>query len=138
MRLLHFGFKVHDIERTMRAYEELAGLKWDPVVEHVIPAGESEHRARVTHAITENSVEIELVQTVAGVSPDDAVLGEREGISHLAFIVDDLDAERIKAERRGSKVISEGSAPRASWIFLKDDRFGGALVQLVQLNGEAS
>ena len=31
MNLLHFGFKVKDIERAMHAYGDLLGIKWDPV-----------------------------------------------------------------------------------------------------------
>lgn len=137
MRLLHFGFKVHDIERTMRAYEDLVGIKWDPIAEHVQPPScgrRGPQRSRVTHGFTDDGVEIELVQTVEGVAVDDAVLGDREGISHVAFLVDDLAAERARVAAKGVEIVSEGTAPRASWIFLKDEGLGGALVQLVQLN----
>ena len=137
MRLLHFGFKVRDIERTMQAYQELAGITWDPVAEHVLPAPGDDgcrQRSLVTHGYTDDGVEIELVQTLEGVAVDDEVLGDREGVSHVAFLVDDLDAERAKARAKGIAIVHEGSAPRASWVFLKDDRLGGALVQLVQLN----
>ena len=60
-------------------------------------------------------------------------MGGREGVSHVAFLVDDLAAERAR-QRKGIAIVNEGSAPRASWIFLHDDRLGGALVQLVELN----
>ena len=131
MRLLHFGFKVHDIERTMQAYSEIAGVRWDPVVEYVQPGA---RRSRVTHGYTEDGVEIELVQPVEGAAVEDVIMGDREGISHIAFVVDDLAAERAKALDRGMEIVNEGTAPRASWIFLKDDRLGGALVQLVELS----
>jgi len=137
MRLLHFGFKVHDIERAMQGYEEVAGIRWDPVREYEQPPREGEtkpNRTKVTHGYTSDGVEIELVQQIEGAAIDDAVLGAREGVSHLAFVVDDLAVERAKAQARGIAIINEGAAPRASWIFLQDDRFAGALVQLVQLN----
>lgn len=137
MRFLHFGFKVHDIERTAAAYRELLGLDWEPVREFELMTRvgtvEGLARSKVTHAVTENGVEIELVQTVAGPSVDDSLLGEREGLSHIAFVVDDLAAERARAEAKGIEVLSEGEAPRARWIFLKDERFGGALLQLVEM-----
>ncbi|QGZ96225.1 VOC family protein [Terricaulis silvestris] len=137
MRLLHFGFKVHDIERTMQAYNELFGIDWDPVAEFALPRGDNNaqlSRTKVTHGKTGDGVEIELVQYVEGPPVDDMVMGEREGISHVAFLVDDLAAERAKAEAKGIAIVNEGTAPRASWIFLHDHRLGGALVQLVQLN----
>lgn len=140
MRLLHFGFKVHDIERTMGAYNDLFGVEWDPVAEFALPGegGSSKlSRSKVTHGKTGDGVEIELVQHVEGPHVDDYVMGDREGISHVAFLVDDLAAERAKVEAKGVSIVDEGSAPRASWIFLHDERLGGALVQLVQLNKTA-
>ena len=138
MKLLHFGFKVHDIEKTSQAYRELFGLDWEPIKAFALPTRVGEHTAevlsKVTHAWTDDGVEIELVQTVEGASVDDAILGDREGMSHIAFQVDDLAAERAKAEARGANILSEGTAPRASWFFLLDERLGGALIQLVQLH----
>lgn len=136
MRLLHFGFRVHDIERTMQAYQELFGIEWDPVVEYALPNANdaSVNRSKVTHGKTGDGVEIELVQYLEGASLDEHVLGDREGVSHIAFVVENLAAERARAVANNVKIVGEGSAPRASWIFLHDDRLGGALVQLVQLN----
>ncbi|HVY86754.1 MAG TPA: VOC family protein [Caulobacterales bacterium] len=137
MRLLHFGFRVHDIERTMQAYDDLFGIEWDAVAEYALPrdgVGGQVTRSRVTHGKTGDGVEIELVQYLEGAPIDDCVMGGREGVSHVAFLVDDLAAERAKAEAKGVAVVGEGSAPRARWIFLHDERLGGALVQLVQLN----
>lgn len=137
MRLLHFGFKVHDIDRTMAAYNDLFGIEWDPVAEFTLPRdGDANKisRTKVTHGKTGDGVEIELVEYVEGPPVDDHVLGDREGISHVAFLVDDLAAERAKVEAKGIAIVDQGTAPRASWIFLHDARLGGALVQLVQLN----
>jgi catechol 2,3-dioxygenase-like lactoylglutathione lyase family enzyme len=138
MRLLHFGFRVHDIERTMQAYRDLIGIEWDPVAEYALPSDHDPNeltRSKVTHGKTGDGVEIELVQYLDGVAIDDRVMGGREGVSHVAFVVDDLPAERARAQAKGIAIVGEGAAPRASWIFLHDERLGGALVQLVQLNG---
>lgn len=133
MRLLHFGFKVHDIDRTMIAYRDLFGIEWDPVVEYALPGADGVSRSKVTHGKTGDGVEIELVQYIEGANLDTRVLGDREGISHVAFIVDDLEAERARATANGVKIVGEGTASRASWVFLQDERLGGALVQLVHL-----
>ena len=140
MKFLHFGFKVNDIESTSQTYAELFGLEWEPIQEFVLESrvGESRGlvRSKVTHAWTEDGTEIELVETVEGRSVDTELMGDREGLSHLAFQVEDLAAERGKVEAKGVTVLSEGSAPRASWFFIKDDRLGGALVQIVQLHAQ--
>ena len=85
MKFLHFGFKVHDIEKASAAYRELFGLEWEPIQEFTLPTRigtqNGETQSKVTHAWTDDGVEIELVQTVSGPSVDDAVMGSREGIS---------------------------------------------------------
>lgn len=137
MRLLHFGFKVHDIESTTAAYADLFGIAWDPIAEYEIPSDRDPGkftRSKVTHGKTGDGVEIELVQNVAGDTVEDRLMGGREGVSHIAFLVDDLAAERARMEARGVVIVGQGSAPRASWVFVHDARLGGALVQLVQLN----
>ncbi|NWG53164.1 MAG: VOC family protein [Hydrogenophilaceae bacterium] len=137
-RFLHFGFRVHDIERAMATYRDLLGIEWDAVAEHAIAQGGADGgpiRSKVTHGKSGDGVEIELVQYLEGTPVDDSVLGDREGVSHIAFVVDDLAAERALAVAKGMRIVGEGAAPRASWIFLHDERLGGALVQLVQLNG---
>ena len=139
MKLLHFGFKVHDIERTTRAYEELFGLAWEPIKDYALPRPDgSVSRSRVSHAWTDDGVEIEMVEQVEGEPLDDLVLGGREGVSHIAFQVDDLAAERARAQARGLTVLNEGTAPRASWFFIHDERLGGALIQIVQLHETAT
>jgi catechol 2,3-dioxygenase-like lactoylglutathione lyase family enzyme len=77
---------------------------------------------------------VEYVQTLAGTAIDDLVLGDRDGVSHIAFAVDDLDAERARAQAHGVEVLGEGDASRARWLFLKDPSFGGVLIQLVELH----
>lgn len=140
LNLLHFGFKVNDIERTMEAYADLLGIEWDPVTEYAIPHGADGQvsRSKVTHGKTGDGVEIEMVQYLEGAAVDDQVLGDREGISHVAFLVDDLAAERARLQAMGIAIVGEGTAPRASWVFVQDERLGGALVQLVQLNQQAA
>ncbi|MEQ1808304.1 MAG: VOC family protein [Terricaulis sp.] len=135
--MLHFGFKVHDIERTARAYSEWFGIDWDPIAEYALPSdGEPGKitRSKVTHGKTGDGVEIELVQNMSGNAVEEHVMGGREGVSHVAFLVDDLAVERARMEASGVAIVGEGSAPRASWVFVHDARLGGALVQLVQLN----
>ena len=135
MRLLHFGFAVRDIGTTSAAYRELFGIEWEPVARYALADGEGgEQVSLVTHGHTGDGTEIEMVQTVSGDTVDARWFGDREGVSHIAFQVDDLAAERARLSEMGVEIVGDGSAPRADWFFVRDERLGGALVQLVQLN----
>ena len=138
MNLLHFGFQVKDIARSTSLYADLFGIVWDPIREYDVPVvvdGEARrNRSYVTHGKTSDGIEIEMVQPIEGEVPDQIVLGEREGISHVAFAVDSLADEKARLAARGIRIVNEGTAPRADWLFVTDDRLGGALVQLVQLH----
>ena len=138
MNLLHFGFKVKDIARSTALYADLFGIVWDPIREYDVPVtvdGQARrNRSYVTHGKTSDGIEVEMVQPIEGEVPDDIALGGREGISHIAFTVVDLAAEKARLKARGIAIVNEGTAPRADWLFVADPWLGGALVQLVQLH----
>jgi catechol 2,3-dioxygenase-like lactoylglutathione lyase family enzyme len=140
MNLLHFGFKVKDIARSSAIYADLFGIVWDPIREYDVPVvvdGQAKrNRSYVTHGKTSDGIEIEMVQPIEGEVPDDIALGDREGISHVAFAVQSLEQEKSRLIARGIEIVNEGTAPRADWLFVADERLGGALVQLVQLHEE--
>lgn len=142
MKFLHVGFAVKDIERSIALYADAFGIKWEPVQEFSITTNmdgqENPSRARVTHGYTDNGFEFEMVENLSGISSDSLVLGDREGLSHLAFTVDDIAAERVGLEARGLKMVSEFSSSRVDFQFFKDERLAGALIQLVQFHGERS
>jgi hypothetical protein len=76
----------------------------------------------VTHGRTSDGIEIEMDQPIEGEVPDQIVLGEREGISHVVFAVDNLEQGKAKLAERGAKVVHEGTAPGPDWLFVADDR----------------
>jgi catechol 2,3-dioxygenase-like lactoylglutathione lyase family enzyme len=134
MKLLHFGFAVRDIERTSAAYRDLFGMTWEAVARYALPDGSGgEQVSLVTHGHTGDGTEIELVQTVSGDTVDARWFGDREGVSHIAFQVEDLASERARLSGMDVEIVGTGSAPGADWFFVRDDRLGGTLVQLVQL-----
>jgi catechol 2,3-dioxygenase-like lactoylglutathione lyase family enzyme len=139
MKLLHVGFAVKDIHRSIKLYQEAFGIRWEPVKEYAlttyIDGVANPTRALVTHGLTDNGVEFEMVENVAGISADSLILGDREGLSHMAFVVEDLAAARADAEARGIRTVSEFRSEKVDFIFLKDERLAGALVQLVQFHG---
>ncbi len=137
MRFLHVGMKVSDIHGSMALFGAAFGMEWDPVAQyeltdvtlngHVEPS-----RTLVTHGLTLDGTEVEMVQVLEGRTADHLVLGDREGISHIAFAVDDLPVAVARAERAGLYRVSEWSSPAVDFAFLAGESLGGVLAQLVQ------
>ena len=136
MGFLHVGMKVHDIERATRCYAEWFGITWEPVREyqlsHITVDGDTApSRTLVTHGKTVEGFEIEIVQVLEGKVADDLVLDGREGMSHIAFTVDDLDTAIGEATERGLRLVSEYRSEQVDFAFFAGDDLGGLLAQLV-------
>jgi len=136
MDFLHIGMKVHDIERATRCYAEAFGVVWEPVREyqlsHITLEGDAApSRTLVTHGHTSQGFEIEMVQGLEGTTADDLVLDGREGVSHIAFTVDNLDTAIADATERGLRLVSEYRSEQVDFAFFDGDDLGGVLAQLV-------
>jgi predicted enzyme related to lactoylglutathione lyase len=141
MDFLHIGMKVHDIERATRCYAEAFGIVWEPVREyqlsHITLEGDAApSRTLVTHGKTAQGIEIEMVQGLEGKTADDLVLDGREGVSHIAFTVDDLDTAIAQATERGLRLVSEYRSEQVDFAFFDGDDLGGVLAQLVHFKQE--
>lgn len=76
---------------------------------------------------------VELIQPLKGRSIYDEFLEEKgEGLHHLAFMVDDVDAEIANMEKRGFKVVQTGAMPNTKWAYLEAKESGGLLIELCQ------
>lgn len=140
MDFLHVGMKVDDIERSRALYGQLFGMSWEPVSEYalgdaVLEGEVTASRSLVSHGWTADGTEIEMVQVLEGRTADHVVLGDREGLSHIAFSVDDLDTAVATATAAGLKSVSEWSSPAVDFVFMAGDALGGLLVQLVSFKG---
>ena len=136
MGFLHVGMKVHDIERATRFYTAAFGIAWEPVREyqlsHITLEGDAApSRTLVTHGKTAEGFEIEMVQGLEGKTADDLVLDGREGVSHIAFTVDNLDTAIAEAIERGLRLVSEYRSEQVDFAFFDGDDLGGLLAQLV-------
>lgn len=140
MEFLHVGMQVKDIYASSALYGKLFGIAWEPIKEYVgvgttlIDGKEVPNRTLVTHGRTASGFEIEMIQGVVGSSADDLVLEGREGLSHFAFLVDDVDDAVRVAEGNGLKAVSDYRSEYVDFSFLAGDTLGGALVQLVRFN----
>jgi methylmalonyl-CoA/ethylmalonyl-CoA epimerase len=77
---------------------------------------------------------IELIQPLKGRSIYNEFLEEKgEGLHHLAFMVEDIDAEIADMEKRGFKVVQTGAMPNTRWVYLEAKEPGGMLIELCQV-----
>ncbi len=140
MEFLHFGMKVDDIAATSGLLGRLLGVSFEAIKEYAIEldfAGRPEQgRTLVTHGLTEGGVEIELVQAIEGRVPDTEVLATREGVSHIAYRVDDLEAAMTDAAHAGLKPVCSYHSEYVDFAFYSGPDLGGLLLQFVQFHGE--
>jgi catechol 2,3-dioxygenase-like lactoylglutathione lyase family enzyme len=139
MDFLHVGMKVDDIHRSTELYRTLFGIDWEPVREYRLAAEADDGTVEssttlVTHGKTASGFEIEMIQVLEGHTPDEVVLGSREGVSHFGFTVPDFDVAIGAAEARGLRKISEYRSEYVDFAFFSGGDLGGALAQLIQFN----
>ena len=128
----HVGIAVDDLETAVARYRELLGT--EPV-----------HRETVADQGVEEvlfSVGGSFVQLLGALQPDTHVgtfLAKRgPGMHHVAYRVDDLEAELAALRAAGSRLIDETPRPgsRGTLIaFVHPRSTGGVLVELVQEPG---
>lgn len=80
------------------------------------------------------SMEIELIQPIAGESPHaDFLAAGREGIHHVRFRVDDFHAHVAAAARLGYVPIWQHSMDVADFAYLEHERQKGMLIELLRM-----
>ncbi|HSB80668.1 MAG TPA: VOC family protein [Candidatus Methylomirabilis sp.] len=138
--LCQVGVIVRNMEEAVRYFEDLGIGPFEsskepaPIVDRMVrgkPAPEVKNRISTAQL---GSVELELVQPVAGESVQREFLEQRgEGINHLGFFVDDLEAETAKLEAKGFHVLSSGKTTAGgAFAYLDTDRIGGIVLELMQ------
>ena len=102
------GFVVRNMEKALELYEPLFGpfMSIDPgPMTYDYRGRQEECEMRIAFGKS-GDVEIELIEWLSGGCPHKEFLDAgREGMQHLRFIVDDLDAKVAEAEALGYKAI---------------------------------
>ena len=140
MDFLHFGMRVNDIHATSALLQQVLDVTCEPVKQYTVDldygAGPVQSTSLVTHALTRDNTEIELVQALDGPSPDSEVLGDREGVSHVAYRVADLADAMARAEAGGLRRVCTFESEYVDFAFYAGAAMGGMLLQLVTFHGE--
>jgi methylmalonyl-CoA/ethylmalonyl-CoA epimerase len=132
-RIEHLGIAVENIEESIDLYERLLGSKCykDEIV--------SSEGVRTAFIMVGES-KIELLEATNGESAIAKFLNKnREGFHHVAFEVDDIDAELTRLNKEGFKLIHNNPKPGADnkrIAFLHPKSTKGMLIELCQEKSE--
>ena len=127
MKLDHVGIIVKNVEATAAAVERTIGLKLAEIANYkdilrigFVPIG---------------GVDIELLEPTTSDGLNAEFLRDRgEGVHHMAFQVDNLDAAVAAAVEQGAQVIlgpTEGARGKRI-VFLAGDELGGTIIELLE------
>ena len=128
-KIHHVAIVVRDIEESLKFWEEQLGLKLDHI--EVVPTQHS----RVAFIPVGDS-EVELVQPTSSDSGLAAYLEKRgEGMHHICFEVDDIDAKLAELKEKGVRLINETAEvlPGRKMAFIHPKAGNGVLIELYQL-----
>lgn len=128
-RIEHLGIAVKDLESSLKVFEALLGKKC--YKEEIV---ESEAVRTAFLQVGESKVEL-LEATDPGSAIAKFLEKNREGLHHIAFEVDDIDAELTRLKSEGFTLIHESpkdGADNKRIAFLHPKSTNGLLVELCQ------
>ena len=128
-KISHIGIAVRDIEASSALFQTLFGKKPDHAED--LP----EHKVKTAmFAVGESA--IELTQALDPESPVAKFIENKgEGVHHVSFIVDDIDAELARLKAAGFQLIDERPRPGADGhrvAFLHPKSTNGVLIEISQ------
>jgi methylmalonyl-CoA/ethylmalonyl-CoA epimerase len=128
-KIEHIGIAVKNMENSNKLFEALLGVPCDKV-----EAVESEGVSTAFFNVGPNK--IELLEATSPDSPIAKFLEKRgEGIHHIAFEVDDIEAEIARLKGEGFQMIhqeSKDGADNKRIAFLHPKSTNGVLIELCQ------
>ncbi len=128
-KIEHIGIAVNDIASTGKLYETL--LKTS-----VYKIEEVESEGVKTAFLQSGPNKIELLEAISPDSPIRKFIEKRgEGIHHIAFDVDDIEAEMSRLKQEGFVLLSEKPMPGADnklVCFVHPKSANGVLIELCQ------
>jgi methylmalonyl-CoA epimerase len=126
----HIGIAVRSVEEALKVHRDLLGLEFRKVTEH--------DGMRIAFLMA-GDVEIELLEPTRPETPIARFLEKRgEGIHHLCFEVEDIEAEIEAYRRKGARLVDETPRTGASGeriAFVHPKSTGSVLVELIEKHG---
>ena len=139
----HVSVVVRDMAKAMKFYEALGMGPFPPLLG---PHGKVKLEKKTLHGKPSDweidlrhaegglgDITFELVQPLKGYTPVKEFLDKKgEGIQHIGFFVDDIDAETAKLAAKGFKMTQGAETPTVKWAYYGTDKVGGFSIELMQ------
>jgi len=147
-KLIHLGKPVRDLDKSLKNFESLGTATFNPefqidsskYAEYKVYGKTPDPVVKTRGAMGKvGGVGVELLQPVQGETVHKELLESTgEGIGHLAYLVDDLEAEAEKMVERGFPIIlsirAEGQTRRNAIYFDTRNKFSNLIIELIQTN----
>jgi methylmalonyl-CoA/ethylmalonyl-CoA epimerase len=131
--LFHVAVAVRNIDEAEKLFETALGLRVGhrEVVE--------DQGVRMSMLVPENGgTALELLEPLSSESPISKFLDKRgEGIHHICFLVDDIEAALDRLKREGVKLIDETPRPgsyHSRVAFIHPKAMNGVLIELAEID----
>ena len=131
--LYHVAIAVRNIDEVEKLFETALGLR----VEHREVV--EDQGVRTSMLVPEKGgTALELLEPLSGESPISKFLDKRgEGIHHICFLVDDIEAALERLKRDGVKLIDETPRPgsyHSRVAFIHPKAMNGVLIELAEID----
>jgi catechol 2,3-dioxygenase-like lactoylglutathione lyase family enzyme len=139
----HISVVVRDMEKAINYYESLGIGPFPPLLgpqgkvplaDKTLHGKSAEWELDLRHAEGGiGDLTFELIQPLEGDTPvKDFLEKHGEGIQHIGFFVDDIDAETAKLAEKGFKITQSAETPTIKWAYFGTDAVGGFSIELMQ------
>lgn len=131
------GFVVNDIEKTCKHYESFFGTgPFSPVIDvdmdGAILRGKPVNTKIKVAFVRSGGVEIELIQPIEGTNPYTEFLETKgEGIHHLGYQVEDMDAAKAAFRRKGREPVFSRDMGVMEFAYFDTSEAGGLMIEFL-------
>lgn len=136
-RVSQLGVVVSDLDKVVKYYSSEFGLGPFRITTAtrsgaIVHGRPTDYKVKLAFAEI-GGLELELIQVLEGKTVQKEFLDEKgEGLHHLGFLVNDLEAEVAKWRKSGFSVLQRSKEPL--FAYMDTDRIGGVVFELIELN----
>ena len=130
------GYVVNDLDQAMSQYKDLFGpfeIMETPLQGALYRGQPEDVTLRIAFGDA-GGIQMEFIEVVSGTSPHSEFLARgREGIHHIRYKVEDVDAIIKKLEARNYQTIWYHDIGFAKWAYCEDQTRDGMILEFLQM-----